>query len=501
MGNRIALLFGAGASVDAGLKQTTQLAEEVVRLANQNSTVSNRRNWLACLNFVYGSMVDAASREGENPLISVNFERLVSALRILQNIDVHEVSPFVLSWKPGAKGFDRGNDVSKLQMQRAIQNLISETGTWATNDFIELIKKIANNSQGGKISYELAEKEVLRLVGVVLRDHQDTSYLKPMTDLAAAQEDGLAVLTLNYDLVVENSVAAAKCELSYGFKFWEPGVEIEIKNQKGIVNLIKMHGSLNWESTNDGRYDTRIEVRPGPCGEPVGHSNLPEIPWIVLGDREKLSTKGPTLPLLQVAKEALEAADHLVIAGYSFNDEHVNDLILAWLKGQNNRTIGVVDPGFKNILGEDNLNREGFMRYLMRHFTERIKVVEKSTKDGLEEAIHHPEAGQKKELYSVQQSNCGGDMLKITITSQCDDFRAAFADPIDEFGAQLNWIDLENGESRYARPDISNLAMGQSATGYVDRRRGVPASVKIYMEPNSFRMPSISRCYVLNNLH
>lgn len=498
MGNRIALLFGAGASVDAGLKQTAQLAEEVVRLANQNTSANVQGDWLACLNFVYGSMVAAASREGANPLVSVNFERLVSALRLLQNIDVHEADPFVLSWKPGAKGFTRDSNVSRIDIKRAVEKMKNELGRWAANDFVDIIDKIANASPSGKSAYEMAEKEVLRLVSVALKDYENTAYLKPLTDLAVTQEGGLAVLTLNYDLVVEGAAAAENCGFSYGFTSWEPGTKIKLKKEKANIDLIKMHGSLNWESANGGIYDTCIKVGPRKGGETKDQWNLPDIPWIVLGDREKLSTKGPTLPLLQTAEDALEDADHLVVAGYSFNDEHINDLINAWMKRQNNRTIAVVDPGFENILGEAWAKRQGFMRYLMREFTERIIVIEKSTKDGLKEAIQHSEAGQNKEMYSVRQSSHDENLLKITITSHSDDFRAFSVDLKAESGENLNWIDPENRENYHVQPDISTLAKGQSVSGYVDKREGLPVSVDLYAESNNYPFVSLSRRYTIN---
>ncbi|MBD4382338.1 hypothetical protein GUH10_10740, partial [Xanthomonas citri pv. citri] len=92
----------------------------------------------------------------------------------------------------------------------------------AANDFVDIIDKIANASPSGKSAYEMAEKEVLRLVSVALKDYENTAYLKPLTDLAVTQEGGLAVLTLNYDLVVEGAAAAENCGFSYGFTSWEP---------------------------------------------------------------------------------------------------------------------------------------------------------------------------------------------------------------------------------------------------------------------------------------
>ncbi|MFP3821562.1 hypothetical protein SB658_22970, partial [Bacillus sp. SIMBA_008] len=79
---------------------------------------------------------------------------------------------------------------------------------------------------------------------------------------------------------------------------------------------------------------TRLKVAEGAV----------EQPWIVVGDREKLATDGPTLELLHAAEEAIERADHLVIVGYRFADAHVNHVIRNWMLRSETRTVGVIEP-------------------------------------------------------------------------------------------------------------------------------------------------------------
>lgn len=100
---RIALILGAGASGDAGLKLTSDLARIVVAgVEGQGPTPSPA---VQALNFVYSQMIGYQGEDGNNPLTAVNIETLVSALRLLASRSSHEVAPFVSAWKAGAVGF------------------------------------------------------------------------------------------------------------------------------------------------------------------------------------------------------------------------------------------------------------------------------------------------------------------------------------------------------------------------------------------------------------
>lgn len=73
-----------------------------------------------------------------------------------------------------------------------------------------------------------------------------------------------------------------------------------------------------------------------------------------MGDREELSTDGPTLELLRSAEDALEHSDHLVIVGYSFGGAHINSVIRNWMLARADRTIAIVDPGWGHASAKDS---------------------------------------------------------------------------------------------------------------------------------------------------
>lgn len=440
---RTAVLFGAGASVDAGLPQTQGLARNVLEIANRPHPFSRGvpEDWVQSLNFIYGSMVDFESREGGNPLKAVDFERLVSAIRLLQYPDNHESAPFVMNWKPGSAGFSSStrHSTSSHSFERAFNTAVAGSISNNRPDTRELYQEIRNLigfRPELRKSFEEAENKVFELVKQILRELEDTQYLRPLAELAEIQEQGLDVLTLNYDLAVESMAEPLEVNVNYGFDEWRPGTQFKWNRAPGNINLIKMHGSLNWHETSQSYFlpYVAVETKLAPVSDK---------PWIVLGDKEKLSTKGPTLDLLRAGEEALERADHLVIAGYSFADEHINNLIFAWLEGDTSRSIAVIDPGFpmyENAWGEEQSARN----YLMEAYSLRLKVLRQGAAQALESALNLSSVTVPQQWFSIEEEKTDGDQRRIKSTLlgpplDCVNFNSnyssdlGFWEPIDTY--------------------------------------------------------------------
>lgn len=109
------------------------------------------------------------------------------------------------------------------------------------------------------------------------------------------------------------------------------------------VRLLKLHGSIDWawESIREEGYLPRHEVRV--VANPVGDERQPVV---VFGQRGKVRAEGPFLSLLAEFETALAAAEQLVVIGYSFRDDHVNELIRRWSAEDIHRTMLVVDPSW-----------------------------------------------------------------------------------------------------------------------------------------------------------
>ena len=352
MKQRTAVLLGAGASADAGLPLTFQLAERLVERANQPDPDrwGATPNWVRALNFVYGTQIGFQAEDGSNPLQAVNIERLISALRLLQNAGEHEVAPFVATWKPGALGVGTPSVDERLGEQaiKAVGKAVLEDRVFfERSNFTQAISQIARSAVGGRSPepFNEAERQILQGLSSLLGDIKSVDYLSPLVRLAEAQEGGLDILTLNYDLTVETSAEQNGVVVCNGIESWEPGKDLLFNAGKGGINLYKMHGSLDWvlEHAGSGITPPKISVGRDSFDEDDHMYGRERLPWIVVGEREKLSTDGPMLNLMRAAEDALSNASNLVIVGYSFGDRHINNMVRDWMLGDPARTLVLVD--------------------------------------------------------------------------------------------------------------------------------------------------------------
>lgn len=361
---RTTVLLGAGASADAGLPLTVRLAETIVRRANSGAE-ARPSAWVSALNFVYGSMIGHQAEDGGNPLQAVNIERLISALRLLADAANHEAAPFVI-WKPGVTGATSATVDRRLgeavirSLGRALGERSAIFEEQEVADKIAAIARAATRSHNTS-HFREAERHVRDELADILGKPSSVGYLAPLAELAKSQHGGLDVITLNYDLTVEMMANEQSIPVHRGMENltrddvddtlvgWGLGRPMSWPRSDGAINLYKLHGSLDWALVEEGTHtrSPRIEVRS--VGQIDPYSGRLRSPWIVVGDREKLATDGPTLRLFRAAEEALEATTHLVVVGYSFSDKHINGLIRDWLASDNRRTITVLDLGWLEV--------------------------------------------------------------------------------------------------------------------------------------------------------
>lgn len=422
---RVAVLLGAGASVDAGLPLTNQLAAQILDELN-SSPMPVRGGPVGdvtpVINFVYGRIVAHNADVGANPRQSVNIERLISSLRFLRSRDQHEASLFVSRW-------NTGNDVvrevelsaSGWRLADAVRKV--DQGPQSEQQLLDAVVEVARAAVNRPSTYvfELAEKEVRKRVSKILSQIDDVSYLNPLFDVAKTQDRGLDIITLNYDLVVETAAQSVGVSVDRGLSSWRPGSRIEFSRERGQVNLYKVHGSIDWRGDFVGNSNFAY---PPPLlyaedGNPQGD------PWIVIGDREKLGTDGPTLELFSCARQALADADHLVVIGYSYSDDHVNGMIRNWLLASDDRWLTSVDPTYSSA---DRLN--GFLKNLARYVRptsgnqrrsyaapRRIVLRSRSAKEALSDDLFGPRSRLPERVVRLGcEQREGGVELTITPT-------------------------------------------------------------------------------------
>lgn len=132
------------------------------------------------------------------------------------------------------------------------------------------------------------------------------------------------IFTTNYDLLIEQALEEASTPYFDGFvgarqAFFDLGaVEDENVLPPRWTRLWKIHGSLNWRLTSDSKKVVRSDSRDTDQSYLIYPSHL----------KYDQSRKMPYLAMLDRLKAfILQANSILFISGYSFSDEHINDVI------------------------------------------------------------------------------------------------------------------------------------------------------------------------------
>lgn len=370
VGSAPVLLLGAGASVEAGIPTSTAMTRAIVDL------VAGKRNGglAGALNFAVGAMISHDTAMGGNPYAGIDVERLFAAVQMLANRDVLEVAPFVASWAPALELFGSEkrlpNDFTSA-FNRALNSQFP-------HEFDEVFKQavlavLPSRNAGSEVYQQLEGEMVSRLRDLTAIDPGKVDYLAPLLN---AGEQPLRVATLNYDRSVEEVALRAGVSVDRGIDTWSGAYDWQWDDDADL-QLLKLHGSIDWQLErtrgSGGLYEFGVsvnsrlphlrnpsEVREGPGG--WVHRSPPAI---VFGQRGKLRPDGPFLAMLQAFDRFLSDADHLIVVGYSFRDEHINSAIGRWVNTVGRPRVTIVDPSI-NVESSYGLDPDAFLTQLRR---------------------------------------------------------------------------------------------------------------------------------------
>lgn len=130
------------------------------------------------------------------------------------------------------------------------------------------------------------------------------------------------IITTNYDRILEYVLSFNNITFTDGFL----GKDLSIFNDnlfdsKNIVNLVKVHGSLNWfEFGGEARY--------------LNNNFEGSIPHIICPGKNKYQEtyKSPYRELIQKSDSFINNADSFLVIGFGFNDEHLTPKIKVKIK-------------------------------------------------------------------------------------------------------------------------------------------------------------------------
>jgi hypothetical protein len=318
---RVSYLLGAGASANAGLPLAAGLLDGLlVELKRRGEETGDAQPFksLSYLVEIYSDYLKTLTR---GKIVRPDIETIISAIEMLANQDDLEIRPL-------------------------LQEVSAKTPiTLLSGQSIPVHSLLDFNRQQ---EYYLLLHECRRILRDLLAISEDAHvrYLYPLVRLASNAD--VTVGSLNYDMTVEKAAKELGVAVSDGIERWSKDWMLEWPSPG--LRLMKLHGSLDWED----EFEAPSDLDPG--GSIIGSSRGSgpnSYPYIVFGRREKLKTNGPFLDLRAQFIEDLRSTSYLVVVGYSFSDDHVNEIIRHWLRVDLERILVVVDPDLPETYFED----------------------------------------------------------------------------------------------------------------------------------------------------
>lgn len=228
-------------------------------------------------------------------------------------------NPPVIIWGSGATipygipGMDDLRESLKSELEELDENtnLEKALGEIQDSEKVDRIKKIVRN--------EILKKDQECLERVI----QNTGLLNPIVKMIEkfynAHPQKIDIVTTNYDRVLEYALSLGRFPYTDGFT----GRALSKFNKNSfrsqcVINLIKVHGSLNW-----------IFCATDPLFMPC-ECRIDDLKYAMVLPSEKKYREAfsdPYRDLIGKLDEAIEAARSLLAVGFGFNDEHLTPKI------------------------------------------------------------------------------------------------------------------------------------------------------------------------------
>lgn len=237
------------------------------------------------------------------------------------------------------------------EIQKRINELAKERPELALDKLFELKLFFESTLPNAAIEKEIndlieAFKKAFIEQFVLNIDYNKSNLHKSFLKRLLSRDSKLAkpnIFTLNYDLLFEMTAEKLGVFVNNGFTgfheraFYPSAYQVDyhIKNSEGAkrinksINLYKLHGSLSWyEDENKPPYGIG-ERQIIPKSGVIKYDDVKEGTIIYpIQSKKKHSLDLPYSEMLRQLVEALNRHNSvLIIAGYSFLDEHINDIL------------------------------------------------------------------------------------------------------------------------------------------------------------------------------
>jgi hypothetical protein len=233
-------------------------------------------------------------------------------------------NPPVIVWGSGAT--IPFNMPSMWHLNELLKKEIDEFDNSSNNLEIELGKDIYDEQMPAirkLIWQEIDEKDNAALQLLLEGDRHEFKGIKTLLEkFKEVHPKVVNIITTNYDRVLENVMGFYDIHFTDGFL----GKNLSLFNEENfkkesIINLVKVHGSLNWfEKDGDFRFLTS--------------SPLIGSPLIICPGKKKFQEayNSPYRELIQQSDKLIKEASSFLVIGFGFNDEHLTPRIRTSIK-------------------------------------------------------------------------------------------------------------------------------------------------------------------------
>ena len=199
---------------------------------------------------------------------------------------------------------------------------------------------------------KLLDKEICTIIYDIILDKESVANINKTKKFFAwlsllNRDFSKEVFTTNYDLIIEKSLEASQIPYFDGFVgsfepfFWQESIDQFVsKNDmtQNWIRLWKIHGSLSWFWKEDKKTKAQKIIRIGKIENIKKEDNE----LVIYPSKEKYdsSKKQPFIAYFDRLKNYLLSGELLfVFTGYSFSDQHINEIIFNCLRQNNRLTV------------------------------------------------------------------------------------------------------------------------------------------------------------------
>lgn len=330
----IAFLFGSGISLPAGLPSTRQITEQIlsgrgIAHHTDNSYFFGEPIYIPRIPDFINIMANAYFTTEKG--INFNYEDIYYVLwQIYQNETGASVSEEIAEF------------IQRLKSQDELQNFLRQN---------------QGEIHDGWTLLELSDEAIKYIQCSVWRMIQkptpgDLSYLSLVKDAWRDEcSTILNIFTLNHDTLMEQFLRTNYIEFSDGFdtptngaRYWN---NTGFNKKHAKIRFLKLHGSIDWfEFLSSGKTKTGIPESWDywHTKDSNGDYQVPANPhpFFLTGTKNKpfVYKEGIYKDIFAEFDKALKRTSFLIVSGYGFGDEGINDRIAGWVdSAEGNRLL------------------------------------------------------------------------------------------------------------------------------------------------------------------